>query len=83
MRKPIEILREKLFSGRRYGPQNYYTVPVSLFRVFETFLTDYVSLFEGHLVRVFKKKSSLFSPPFFFFFIAFLLRFARRALFKC
>lgn len=37
MRKPIEILREKLFSGRRYGPQNYYTVPVSLFRVFETF----------------------------------------------
>ena len=37
MRKPIEILREKKFSGRRYGPQNYYTVPVSLFRVFETF----------------------------------------------
>ena len=76
MQNPIEILREFFFSGHRYGPRNFYTVPVSLFRVFKNFLTDYASLFKGHLVRVFKKTSSffssfLFSRPFFFFFPCF------------
>ena len=69
MQNPIEILREKIFSGRRNGPRNFYTVPVSLFRVFKNFLTDYASLFKGHLVRVFKKNPPFFLP--FFFLILF------------
>ena len=69
MQNPIEILREFFFSGHRYGPRNFYTVPVSLFRVFKNFLTDYASLFKGHLVRVFKKNPPFFLP--FFFLILF------------